>query len=373
MVGSLHDDQILASKHIDLNACSTSFQLRVGLTSKPPRGEQVRVVAAVMSAHIIGKDCIKSVSMQSDAIAAVHSCGVHTDGRQGHEVPLSMPQAAYHPSQALRLCAVHEASPITLAPACKSRSMCGVGPQGQHQLASSGCTVNKEQSLAAGAQGFASRCRPVDTQSGSVDKPPYLGLQIHDDHMCHLAQAAAGERAHITTHTLETQSVPQISKEQCHGHVPPRISAGNFFGHMGSHQPSVQLAPTSYPPCSATSASCLPADSEFLNASLEADNDDPHRNDKSAPFRVSKECGDPSMNIQGSDMRQHCQMVDVKPPERIISLQSKVPCIAQVRVLVSSTLAHSYLINRSTIFWPKLFSSCCCGWTPQNSRPLEHN
>lgn len=65
VVGSLHDDRLLAAKHIDLNACPSPFQMTVGLISRPAKGEEVRVVVAVMSATVIGRDCIKPVSMDT--------------------------------------------------------------------------------------------------------------------------------------------------------------------------------------------------------------------------------------------------------------------------------------------------------------------
>lgn len=81
VVGSLHDDRLLAAKHIDLNACPSPFQMTVGLMSKPVKGEQVRVVVAVMSATIIGRDCIKPVSIDTAELVAHRSGSINRNAQ----------------------------------------------------------------------------------------------------------------------------------------------------------------------------------------------------------------------------------------------------------------------------------------------------
>ena len=86
VVGSLHDDRLLAAKHMNLNACSVPYQLKVGLMSKPASGEDVRVVAAVLSAHVIGRDCIKSISMETSPVAMLKSCHHTLHGKNGSAI-----------------------------------------------------------------------------------------------------------------------------------------------------------------------------------------------------------------------------------------------------------------------------------------------
>jgi hypothetical protein len=61
VVGSIHDDALLLSRHLDIGSCSEPIEFTVGLNSKPVT--DTRVVAAILSANVIGSDVVSTVEI----------------------------------------------------------------------------------------------------------------------------------------------------------------------------------------------------------------------------------------------------------------------------------------------------------------------